>query len=336
MAAQDSLKVSAILGRTASGASTGVPDVDQEELRLAATALLRPGYLPSMIDQTANASAFNVRQDTGSNLQLKIGSGTTKKDGYVVLGTAAGQGAYIVRLDATTKTITVPAADATNPARYGVYLYIDDAAYSGTASRAYANVACIRGTPAGSPTTPGPLATYSAYALLWEFQLAANATAVTNTILDNTTISTDRRIPSSRTPTALDGVIVTLSSPLAAQTSGTLHAMNFDTRTYDPYGFAAAGTIATVTIPTGYGGLYIVNSQLVWSSTPVTQRLALNHNSAFKETPVGAAISATSATWLSSVIVRFAAGDTVGINAAQTSGSTLTVTPTMELRRIGL
>lgn len=190
MAAQDSLKVATILGRTASGASTGVADVDQEELRLATTALLGPGYLPSMIDQTANTSAFNVRQDTGSNMQLKIGSGTSKKDGYVLLGTVAGQGAYIVRLDATTKTITVPATDATNPARYGVYLFIDDAAYSGTASRAYAQVACIRGTPAGSPTTPGPLSTYSAYVLLWEFQLAANATAVTNTILD---AGTDQR-----------------------------------------------------------------------------------------------------------------------------------------------
>jgi predicted metalloprotease with PDZ domain len=84
--------------------------------------------------------------------------------------------------------------DATNPARYGVYAFIDDTAYSAaTPSRAYANVTCIRGTPAGSPVTPTALAAWSASALLWEFQLPANATAVTNTILD---AGTDRRVRS--------------------------------------------------------------------------------------------------------------------------------------------
>jgi hypothetical protein len=153
-------------------------------LRLPLAALLSPGYLPNLLTQAANANAFRVRQNTGSDMNVLVGSGTSKVDGYVLLGSVAGQGAYILRLDATTKTVAVPATDPTNPARYGVYAFIDDTAYSGTASRAYANVTCIRGTPAGSPTTPGPLAAWSAYVLLWEFQLAANATAVTNTILD--------------------------------------------------------------------------------------------------------------------------------------------------------
>ena len=187
MAAQDNLKVATIFGRTASGSATGVPDLDQEEIRLLTTAMLRPGYTPNLIDQTTNLNAFKVRQDTGSNMQIKVGSGTSKADGYVLLGTVAGQGAYILRLDATTKTVTVPAADATNPRKYLVAAVIDDTAYSGTASRAYANVVCIAGTPATGNTSvvPSPLSTWSAYAPLWSFQLAANATAVTNTILDN-------------------------------------------------------------------------------------------------------------------------------------------------------
>jgi hypothetical protein len=191
MAAQDNLKCFAIAGRTASGAATAVDDVDQEELRLPLTALLTPGYLPNLLTQAQNPNAFRVRQNTGTDMNLLVGSGTTKVDGYVLLGSVAGQGAYIIRLDATTKTVAVPATDPTNPARYGVYAFIDDTAYSGDASRAYANVTCIRGTPAGSPVTPTALAAWSASALLWEFQLPANATAVTNTILD---AGTDRRV----------------------------------------------------------------------------------------------------------------------------------------------
>lgn len=193
MPATDSLKVIAIAGRTDS-AGTAATDQDQEETRLLASAVIAPGYLPNMLNQSANPNAFRVRQNTGSDMNVKVGSGTTKVDGYAVQGTVAGQGTYIVRLDATTVTLSVPAADATNPARYGVYLFINDTAYGGTANRAYVGLSCIRGTPAGSPTTPGPLAAWSAYALLWEFQLAANATAVTNTILD---AGTDDRVASA-------------------------------------------------------------------------------------------------------------------------------------------
>lgn len=193
MASTDSLKILGIFGRTDSTGAAAA-DVDQEELRLNASATLAPGFLPNMLNQSFNANAFRVRQDTGSNMNVKVGSGTTKVDGYVLQGTTAGQGSYVVRLEATTKTVSVPAADATNPARYGVYLFVNDTAYGGTAARAFVDVNCIRGTPAGSPVTPGPLAAWSASVLLWEFQLPANATAVTNTILD---AGTDDRVASA-------------------------------------------------------------------------------------------------------------------------------------------
>jgi hypothetical protein len=184
MGAVHSLKILGIGGRTDSSGSAQ-NDVDQEELRLPIGALLRPGILPNLTDGTPNRNAFRVRQDTGANMNVKIGSGTTKVDGIVLRGTVAGQGSYIVRLDATTVTKTAPAADATNPKRYGVYVFVNDAAYSGTASRAYAEFEVLAGTAAPSPTTPGPRAEWSAYELLWEFQLAALATAVTDAILDN-------------------------------------------------------------------------------------------------------------------------------------------------------
>ena len=191
-AVDQSLKVFAIANRTNSSGTTQ-DDVDQEELRSLVGATLLSGYTRNLTSRAANPNAFQVRQDTGSNMQIKVGSGTTKVDGYVVAGTVAGQGSYLFRLDATTITVTVPAADTVNPRKYGVYAWVDDASYSGTASRRYAGISCLAGTPAGSPVTPSPSAVWSAYALLWEFQLAANATAVTNTILDNATTNDKRR-----------------------------------------------------------------------------------------------------------------------------------------------
>jgi hypothetical protein len=184
MASVGSLKVNLIGGRTDSAGATQ-DDVDQEELRLATGILLRQGITPNLLDGTPNLNAFRVRQGSGADMNVKIGSGTTKVDGLVLRGTVAGQGTYLMRLDATTLTASVPATDATDPARYGVYAWIDDAAYSGTAASAYGGISCLRGTPAVSPTTPGPSAVWSAYALLWEFQLAALATAVTDAILDD-------------------------------------------------------------------------------------------------------------------------------------------------------
>jgi hypothetical protein len=199
MAAVNSLKCFAIAGRT-DNAGTAVTDIDQEELRLPLTALLRQGLLPNLLTGAPNVNGFRVRQNTGADMNLLVGSGTTKVDGYVLRGTVAGQGSYIARIDATTLgPVSVPATDPTNPARYGVYLWIDDAAYSGTAARAQANITCIRGTPAGSPTTPTALAVWSAWALLWEFQLPALAAAVTNVILDSAT-SFDRRVTANLIP----------------------------------------------------------------------------------------------------------------------------------------
>lgn len=198
MAAVESLKCFAIANRTDSAGTVQV-DTDWEELRMPLGALLRPGLLPNMLDGTPNPNGFRPRQNTGADMNLLVGSTTTKVDGYVLRSTVAGQGSYIVRLDAATKTLAVPATDPTNPARYGVYLYVDDVSYAGDAGRVYAGLSCIRGTPAGSPVTPTPLAVWSASVLLWEFQLPALAAAITNVILDSAT-SFDRRTTADLLP----------------------------------------------------------------------------------------------------------------------------------------
>lgn len=192
MAAVNSIKCFTIGGRT-DNAGAAVTDVDQEEMRIPLAILLRQGLTPNLTDGTPNRNAFRPRQNTGADMNIKIGSGVTKVDGLVLRGTTAGQGTYLLRIDASTITKAVPATDPTNPARYGVFAFIDDAAYAGDAARQYADISCIRGTPAGSPVTPTALAVWSAWALLWEFQLPALAVAVTDAILDSAT-SFDRRV----------------------------------------------------------------------------------------------------------------------------------------------
>lgn len=194
MAAVGSLKVFAIGGRTDSAGVVQTTDIDQEEFRFGAKySGRRQGLVENMLTDVPNLNAFRVRQDTGANLAIKVGSGVAKVDGCVLRGTVAGQSNYVVRLDAVTLTSALTTTDATNPTRYGVYLFVDDAAYAGDASRAYAGISLLKGTPAGSPTTPAALAVWSASILLWEFQLPALATAITDTILDSAS-SFDRRV----------------------------------------------------------------------------------------------------------------------------------------------
>lgn len=198
MAAVGSLKCFALAGRTDSGGAAQA-DTDWEELRMGMfCGGAGPGMLPSYIDGTPNPNGWNVRQNTGSDQNVKIGSTVTKADIYVLRGTVAGQGQYAVRLDSAGLVVPFSAApDASLPTRYGVYLFVDDAAYSGDASRAYAGVSCLKGTPNASPVTPSASAVWSASALLWEFQMPAGAGgSITNTILDQAS-SIDQRTTSN-------------------------------------------------------------------------------------------------------------------------------------------
>lgn len=193
MTAVNSIKCFAIANRTDNAGATISPDTDWEELRMGAKyAGRRQGILENLLDDTPNPNAFRVRQDTGANMNVKIGSGTTQRDGIVLRGTVAGQGTYVARIDAATITKTAPATDPALAQRYGVFAFIDDASYAGDAARLYCDIAVLRGAPNASPVTPVASAVWSAWALLWEFQLPGGATAVTDAILDSAT-SFDRR-----------------------------------------------------------------------------------------------------------------------------------------------
>lgn len=190
----DSLKCYQIAARTDS-AGTAKTDVDQEEFRLLPAMLFGQGYGRDALTGALNSASFRVREDSGANMHVRVGNGSnTKRDTYVLRGSVAGQGTYLVRMDAAYVDLTVPTTDPALPQKYSVFLYVDDEAYSGTAARHHVGLTCLRGTPAASPVAPSPNATWSAYARLATFELPAGASAVTNTILN---AGTDDRSPSS-------------------------------------------------------------------------------------------------------------------------------------------
>lgn len=189
----DDLKCHVIAARTDS-AGVAKTDVDQEEHRLLASMLMTQGYGRDALTGALNSSSFKVRQDSGANMHVRVGNGaSTKRDTYVLRGSVAGQGTYLVRMDAAYVDLTVPTTDAGLPQKYSVFLFVDDETYSGTASRHRVGLTCLRGTPAASPVAPSPDAAWSAYARLCTFELPAGASAVTDAILD---AGSDDRSPS--------------------------------------------------------------------------------------------------------------------------------------------
>lgn len=116
--------------------------------------------------------SFEVTQDTGSNMQVSIGSGAAgdkaaiKRDGRV----------YIIEHQNASQLLTVAASDP-NDDRIDLVVarvYDDEADSSGNT---YGDIEIITGTPAGSPTAPAVPAGAIALA---EILVAEDAVAITN------------------------------------------------------------------------------------------------------------------------------------------------------------
>lgn len=157
------------IGARTDSAGAAVTDTTAEESRLLAT-VLGGGYITP-------AGAFQVAAQASPNMTVKVGSGTTKTDYYVVPGTASGQGNYIVRLDTTSQNITIAAAGASQSRTDEIYLVVYDNAYDST-SRALPRFGYRQGDLGGG--NPGPDAAWKAYALLARITVAANVTSITN------------------------------------------------------------------------------------------------------------------------------------------------------------
>src|SRR5690606_37507436 len=162
------VSVAAIGGRTDSSGEA-VADYTAEEARML-TEILEPGYLRP-------AEAWQVTAQAAPNMSVKVGSGSAKADHYIVEGQVAGQGKYIVRLDATSVNLTVPAADSSQTRTDEIYLVVLDNSYDATL-RGIPQLGYRRGDLGGA--APGPDDAWEAYALLATITVGPGVTEITN------------------------------------------------------------------------------------------------------------------------------------------------------------
>lgn len=157
----------AAIGNRTDPAGAAVSDFTAEEARFVAQ-ILTGGYLKP-------TAAFQVTAQDNPNMSVKIGSGTAKADYYVVEGQVGGQGNYVVRLDVTSLTVSVPAADASQARTDEVYLVVRDNGYDASA-RGLPQIGYRKGDLGGA--VPGPDGLWEAAALLATIAVPALETAI--------------------------------------------------------------------------------------------------------------------------------------------------------------
>lgn len=162
------MSVAAVGSRTDSSGSAAT-DFTAEEARLP-NIFWEQGYIEP-------ANAFKVQAQASPDMTVKVGSGTSKVDHYLVEGTASGQGNYLVRLDVSSVNVTIGAADASQPRTDEIYLYVADNAYDAS-SRVLPRLGYRKGDLGGA--APGPDSNWDAYVLLATVDVAAGVTTITN------------------------------------------------------------------------------------------------------------------------------------------------------------
>jgi hypothetical protein len=183
-------------------------DAPAQIARLIANALLEEGVVDVAGD------SFKVEEDTGSNMQIKVGSGTVG-DLCVIDGDAvAVQGTYVGQHANATQTLVVAASDASDDRidRVIARVYDDDADSSGNS---YMDIEVLTGTPAGSPTAP---ALPSGAISLATIEVDASVTAVTNA--DITDLRAEAQIRDEALPSAV-AFTPTLTASVTDPTLGT-------------------------------------------------------------------------------------------------------------------
>jgi hypothetical protein len=126
------------------------------------------------------SSSLQITAQGSPNMTVNASSGWGS-----VLSSTANAGVYLFYNDAST-TLTISAADATNPRIDRIVVTVNDTYYSGSLNNVTFTV--IAGTPAGSPTAP---ATPSNSISLATIAVAANTTTITSgNITDTRSLTT--------------------------------------------------------------------------------------------------------------------------------------------------
>lgn len=165
----DSTFAAATLGARTDNAGVAVADTTAEEARLIVS-MFNAGYVTP-------ATSFVVAAQASPNMTVKVGSGIAKTDHYILSGTVAGQGNYIVRLDVASQNVTITAADVSQTRTDEIYLVVQDTAYD-VSSRVLPRIGYRKGDLGGA--NPGPDTAWKASALLARVTVPAAATSITS------------------------------------------------------------------------------------------------------------------------------------------------------------
>lgn len=253
------VSVSAIGSRT-TDAGVAVTDYTAEEVRFLSAAY-GEGYLTP-------TNAFQVRQQTVADMTVRVGSGTSKGDFYVVAGEASGQGNYIIRLDVSTQNVTISAADASQARTDEIYLVVRDNAYDASA-RGLPQLGYRRGDVGSG--NPGPDSTWKASALLARINVPAAATSITQAnITDARAKGGPGAVAGSATPVDLvDAATVNTDAFLGSYfrvslggnrtLAGPTNASDGQVLTWE---FLANGGARTVTLASGSPGTFQFGSDI--------------------------------------------------------------------------
>lgn len=174
---------------------------------------LQQGAHPAENDRLTMQAIFNSTGVIGATSMAVSQSATPAMSVQVAAGWAAiigttqtNMGAYIAYNDAAT-TLTVTAANVTNPRIDRVVITVNDAYYSGLLNNVTYTV--IAGTPAASPTAPATPANSLSLATI---TVPANATTITNAGITDTRvaatspISADVWTTATRPTTTITGI----------------------------------------------------------------------------------------------------------------------------------
>jgi hypothetical protein len=143
----------------------------------------------------AGTSEMQVTESGTPGMSVVVAAGWAWVNGT----TSATQGIYSTYNDAAT-TLTVTAANPTNPRIDKVCVTVRDAAYAGASNDVILQV--VAGTPAGSPSAPATPASSLALATI---AVAAGATSITNA---NITDSRTRAALSMAASSGLDSFLL--------------------------------------------------------------------------------------------------------------------------------
>lgn len=146
--------------------------------------------LAAFSDGVLASDHYQVRETVVPAMSVRVGSGTVG-DKAILHGGNSFQPVYGVSWPDGTTALSVPAANLSNPRIDEVYLVVQDDQYD-TSGRVLPRLAYRDGTPAGSPSPPGPDGNWTAYLLLASVHVDAGAVEVTqDDIVDERVYSRD-------------------------------------------------------------------------------------------------------------------------------------------------